>query len=88
MADAREIKTLAGVLARFEKITPCSAAQEQLSWKEIACHWVDVSSIFLSRRMSTHPKKKHAFYIVRHAIFYADYARKIAVTGLRKIIQH
>ena len=37
-ADAREIKTLAGVLARFEKITPCSAAQEQLSWKEIACH--------------------------------------------------
>ena len=38
MTDAREIKTLAGVLARFEKITPCSAAQEQLSWKEIACH--------------------------------------------------
>ena len=30
-------------------------------------------------------KKNHAIFIVRHAIFKAVYAEKIAVAGLRKI---
>lgn len=45
---------------------------------------VSLSCISLSRRMSTRPKRTMRFNIVHHAIFYADYARKIAVTGLRK----